>query len=311
MRPLIPSLALAGVFLLPALPLRAATQLLAATHQSASGDVADPGARARLRVSWENPPDAGSWSYVFLGFTAPEILVSTTGPITPTSFSHALPAEILSFEGMNVYEGACSAVIGGLQPATAYHVTVRAHARFGHFTGIYDVAGFLPETSVRATTLQDALAPAAISDLGLQAPPDQASVELAFTTPGDDLGDPELKVTSYLAILSTAEFDDAAARGMDPQPLAGRPGNPETGGRASLDSLQPGTTYWVALVSADEAGNRSLPSNIVTFRTTGTAPVQIAEDGNDPQCGLSGTAAATPLLLAALAAFGRRRIRPA
>jgi len=127
-------------------------------------------------------------------------------------------------------------------------------------------------------TASDTTAPAGVADLAIVATTG-TEVTLVWSAPGDD--GMEGTATSYDVRYRDAAFDESAWDSLlqvadEPAPRVA--GSPES---LTVAGLQPGTTYYFALRAADEEGNESALSNVVSA-TTG-APVGgwiVAADGS-------------------------------
>lgn len=101
----------------------------------------------------------------------------------------------------------------------------------------------------------------------------ETSITLAWTAPGDDslTGQPTVYDLrrSRTAIVTLADFNAAT-------PVAGLPAPSSAGSAESVtvNGLTPNTTYWFALRTADEAGNWSGLSNIVSATTLVSSDTQ-------------------------------------
>lgn len=126
----------------------------------------------------------------------------------------------------------------------------------------------------------DATPPAAVTDLAVD-PATTAHdwVALTWTAPGDDglPGSASLYDLRYSTDpSSTLAFDFEAATPVEGEPVPQASGSPE---RMTVGGLTAETTHFFALESIDEAGNRSLLSNVVEA-TTGAAPPPESECAN-------------------------------
>ena len=113
----------------------------------------------------------------------------------------------------------------------------------------------------------DEMAPAAVLDLSATAQGSN-TINLSWTAPGDDgqTGTAASYDIRYsAAVISEANFMDAIEVALEPSPAVA--GSPQS---MTLRGMSPGTTYFLALKSMDEAGNISNISNI-TLATTETA----------------------------------------
>ena len=95
------------------------------------------------------------------------------------------------------------------------------------------------------------------------------SVQLTWTAAGDDslIGTASQYDLRYsTALITAANFSSATAVTGEPVPAVAGTGQSHT-----VTGLLPATTYWFAIKSADDAGNWSPVSNVVS-RTTSAAP---------------------------------------
>ncbi len=95
------------------------------------------------------------------------------------------------------------------------------------------------------------------------------SVPLSWTAPGDDSlsGTATQYDLRYATSVITAE-NFASATQATGEPTPGAPGTSQS---HTVTGLQPATTYWFAIKTADDAGNWALLSNVVS-RVTSAAP---------------------------------------
>jgi Tol biopolymer transport system component len=100
---------------------------------------------------------------------------------------------------------------------------------------------------------------------------------LSWTAPGDD--DADGRATAYDVRYSTSpitseSFEQATA--VPDLPAPARPGERES---VSISGLDPITSYYLALVTVDEAGNRSQISNVLSFETTSSWQLTFSPEG--------------------------------
>ena len=95
------------------------------------------------------------------------------------------------------------------------------------------------------------------------------SVQLTWTAPGDDSlsgNAAQYDLRFSTATITAANFASATRVADAPAPAG-----PGTSQSHTVTGLQPATTYWFAIKTADDVGNWSLLSNVVS-RTTAAAP---------------------------------------
>jgi phosphodiesterase/alkaline phosphatase D-like protein len=95
------------------------------------------------------------------------------------------------------------------------------------------------------------------------------SINLTWTAPGDDSltgGAAQYDLRYATTLITAANF--ASATRVTGMPAPGAPGASES---RTVTGLQPATTYWFAIKTADDAGNWSLVSNVIS-RVTASAP---------------------------------------
>lgn len=125
----------------------------------------------------------------------------------------------------------------------------------------------------------DAVAPAAVSDLAA-ASVSSDSITLSWTAPGDDgitgtASGYDIRYSTIVAIVSDVDFNSAAQAEGEPTPQVA--GSAET---FTLPGLTPGTTYFFALKTGDEAGNISGLSNSPKGITTAVPKYKYAISGS-------------------------------
>jgi M6 family metalloprotease-like protein len=124
----------------------------------------------------------------------------------------------------------------------------------------------------------DTSPPSKISDLRVTSVGDHTAT-LSWTAPGDDADDG--RATSYELRLARVPFGEGHdARVDDAEVVFGLPSPLDAGTSSSftLDSLESGTRYWVALTSADEVGQYAPFSAILDFETTGGPTDDVGPD---------------------------------
>jgi len=159
-----------------------------------------------------------------------------------------------------------SHTVTGLQPATTYWFAIKTADDAGNWSLISNVIS--RATTAAPDTLRPATASVAVSAVT------DSSATLAWTAVGDD--SLSGTATSYeirysTAPITAANFSSATAATGAPAPAA-----PGTAQSLVVRGLSRQVTYYFALRTADEAGNRSALSNVPSAITTDTmAPAAI------------------------------------
>ena len=102
------------------------------------------------------------------------------------------------------------------------------------------------------------------------APAAATSITLNWTAPGDDSltgTAAQYDIRYSTSLITAANFTSATQASGEPAPKA--PGQAET---FTVTGLTPGTTYYFAIKTADEAANWSGISNVVSAATTDNVP---------------------------------------
>jgi alpha-tubulin suppressor-like RCC1 family protein/subtilisin family serine protease len=201
-----------------------------------------------VTVNWTNPSvPSGDTGLSF------EIRQSTS-PLTAQNFSSAALANSTPVTG--------GARLYSLAPATTYYVGVRTTSLP---SGLTSLSNFLSFT----TTAR--IPPAQITDLtSLSVQPTQA--QLQFTGVGDNgkagFAWYYLVKGSLHTIATISDFNAAtdASLQINNQPLSGQAYS------FAFGTLLPGTTYWIAVVAYDLAGNEGPLSNVLMVTTPATPP---------------------------------------
>jgi hypothetical protein len=117
----------------------------------------------------------------------------------------------------------------------------------------------------------DYVAPDRIADLESGAVSD-TTVELTWTTPGDDGGDgtaAEYDIRFHTETITEENWDSATLiAGI------GEPGVPGTNGSVVIDGLEPSTDYYFGIRTRDEVFNWSEISNILHVKTNDPVSVR-------------------------------------
>jgi predicted CxxxxCH...CXXCH cytochrome family protein len=137
-------------------------------------------------------------------------------------------------------------------------------------------------TGLGSADVNDYVAPSAIDDLLAQARPKTGSVWLTWTAPGDDYGN-HGRADHYEIRYSTAAINEGNFASAS---LATNTPSPDFGGHIQnfeVTGVNPGTNYFFAIKTFDEAGNASL---ISTAKAAGTD-----QEVGGPRCGMCHTTA--------------------
>ena len=161
-----------------------------------------------------------------------------------------------------------SFTVSGLNQATTYYFAMMTADESDNWSELSNVSS--------AVTLSDITAPAQITDLQATAGFEYGSVELSWTAPGDDqnIGTASMYDMRYsLSPITPANWDLATIVAGLPTPLPSGANQ-----NFSLNNLQLGTTYYFAMMTADESDNWSLLSNVTSVTTTSDTipPAQIS-----------------------------------
>jgi len=159
-----------------------------------------------------------------------------------------------------------SHTVTGLQPATTYWFAIKTADDAGNWSLVSNVVS--KATSVAPDVIRPAPASVAVSAVS------DTSATLAWTAVGDD--SLSGTATSYEVRYSTAPItaaNFASATAVTGLPLPAAPGTAQS---VVVRSLSRQVTYYFALRTADDAGNRSALSNVPSATTTDTlAPAAI------------------------------------
>jgi hypothetical protein len=144
-----------------------------------------------------------------------------------------------------------SFVVTGLLSGTTYYFAIKTADEVPNWSGLSNV--------ISAAT-RDITPPAAINDLHVSTGDNFGELDLQWTAPGDD----SLRGTalSYVikaspTLITEANWSSLTAITDAPAPLG-----PASVQAFTLDSLEPGRTFYVAIKTIDDAGNTSRLSNV-------------------------------------------------
>lgn len=155
-----------------------------------------------------------------------------------------------------------------LPPNVRLYFALRTKDNAGNESGLSNVAS--------ATTELDETPPGSVSDLALEDVTGRIA-ELSWTAPGDD--DADGRATAYDVRYSTSPITPETfeqATSVPDLPAPSRPGERDS---VSISGLDPITSYYVSLVTIDEAGNRSELSNVLSLETTSSWQLTFSPEG--------------------------------
>jgi hypothetical protein len=246
--------------------------ILAGAHLAAGspGPLRAPGATPySVTLSWTAPGDdsvSGTASQYDIRYSLLPITDADWDQATQVA-GEPVPQQAGSAESFEV---------AGLEPNTLYYFAVRAADEVPNWSSLSNVVS-------RSTDPEDT-PPSAIADL-ITENPSPSSMSLRWTAPGDD-GDAgtasEYDIRYSTSYITDADWASATQITGEPSPQAA--GNIET---FTVTSLNPGTTYYFAMKTADEVPNWSLLSNVATGVTTEEATVPPAPVLVSPDHGAS------------------------
>ncbi len=199
-----------------------------------------------LTLTWTASGDDGN-----VGTASTYDIRYTTAAITEANWDAAV--QVTGEPSPAVAGSAQSFVVSGLSPGIAYYFAIKVGDEVPNWSGLSNVAG--------ASTGPEENAPDAIADLqaiGFTS----SSVTLTWTAPGDDgdVGTAGVYDVRYsTSPITEAGWDAAAQATGEPAPQAA--GSQET---FAVAELQPETTYYFAVRTADEVPNWSALSNVVS-----------------------------------------------
>jgi subtilisin family serine protease/chitodextrinase len=233
----------------------------AATRDEAPAAVADLVASAgdgTIELAWTAPGDDAHIGHA----TRYDVRYATT-PITPTSFSSAIPVAVADPWPAGHAE---TATVSGLDPGRTYYLALTTADERGNTSPISNVA--------QATT-PDYEPPSRIDDLVAVTGTSAGRVTLSWTAPGDDGA--EGRAAAYdlrFALSSIHEQDFASATPVSPQPIPMYAGASQT---FTATGLPVETKVHLAMRARDDSGNLSPVSNNSTARTPDCAPGRVVD----------------------------------
>jgi phosphodiesterase/alkaline phosphatase D-like protein len=211
-----------------------------------------------------------AWNSVHLTWTAPgdDSLSGTasqydlrysTSTITAANFSSA--TRVTGMPAPGASGAAESYTVTGLQPATTYWFAIKAADDVSNWSLISNVISKV--TTAAPDTIRPAAASVAVSGVT------DSTAALSWTAVGDDslTG----TATSYDVRYSTAPITLANFSSATAVTGAPTPGAPGAAQSVTVHGLSRQVTYYFALRTADDVGNRSALSNVPTATTTDTA----------------------------------------
>ena len=214
-----------------------------------------------ITLHWTAPGDDGD-----IGIATVYDIRYATSPISDANWNSAVQ---VSGEPVPSAAGSDeSFTIDGLAPSTTYYFAIKAADEIPNWSTLSNV--------VAKTTLDEQDAPAVVADLNA-ADGSSSSVTLTWTAPGDDGSSgtaSEYDIRYATSPISALNWDAAVQLTGEPAPQAA--GSDES---LVIGGLDPSTTYYFALKTADEVPNWSGISNMAEF-TTGDeqdAPAVIAD----------------------------------
>jgi len=218
-------------------------------------------AGVNVTLSWTAPGDDGN-----VGTAAQYDLRYATVPITDANWSAATSVLNVPSPEIAGTEQQCS--VGNLDYSTTYYFAIRAADEADNWSPLSNV--------VSLTTGSEPYAPANVTDLHALATT-ETSITLGWTAPGDDstsgtASQYELRYST--SPITALNFSQATL--VNGVPAPGPAGSEDS---VTVSGLETGTTYYFALITADEVPNWSGLSNVAAIATSSdtTAPAAISD----------------------------------
>ncbi len=164
-----------------------------------------------------------------------------------------------------------SLTVSGLSENQTYYFALKAADELGNWSAMSNVAS--------GSTTPDQTAPGAINDLEATPGPQNGSIDVSWTAPGDDgmLGTVTLYEIRYAYdSITDASWDEAPVWSFAPTPLAsGLEQN------ITLTNLEPGQVYYIGVKAYDDAANASPLSNIDSTTAYYDLSLDLDEDNDN------------------------------
>jgi len=204
-----------------------------------------------VTLTWTAPGDDGASGTA----TSYDVRYSTS---TITEGNWASATQATGEPAPSVAGSSESFTVNGLSASTAYYFAIKAIDDVGNNGALSNV----PSATTQAT---DSTAPATITDLAAGAPGEN-SVQLSWTSPGDDSSSGT--ATSYDIRYSSSAITEgnwASATSVSGEPTPQIAGSTEY---FTVTGLSASTTYYFAVKTSDEVPNTSAISNSPSATTT-------------------------------------------
>ena len=213
-----------------------------------------------LAITWTAPGDDGTSGTA----SVYDIRLATAFDSTATWWDSVATTVLATIPTPATAGSGESLLVTGLLPGTTYHFALRSADEVPNWSTSSNL--------LVATTVAEQIAPAAIADLFASVVTD-SSITLTWTAPGDDGSEGQAStydLRSANALISEATWDSATALSGLPTP-----GPSGTGESFTLTGLEPETTYYFAIKTADEIPNWSELSNVIPVKTLAAALEEI------------------------------------
>ncbi|RKX25431.1 MAG: hypothetical protein DRP45_05915 [Candidatus Zixiibacteriota bacterium] len=209
-----------------------------------------------LMIVWTAPGDDGSD-----GTAAQYDIRYALSSITEANWSAA--TQISGEPSPHIAGTPESLTVTGLVEGQMYYFALKTADEAPNWSGLSNVAGGSTET--------DTTPPSTINDLSASAGQNDGDLELTWTSPGDDgsVGTAWVYFIRYSPEpIDEANWESAAVLISPPSPLPAG-----TSQEATISSLVPGATYYVAARAYDDASNESELSNVATGEAKWSFPL--------------------------------------